>query len=109
MIIDHPQLTAICATLVEAREAETSQKKIKDENQELMKALVVGEIQMPAGETVEMPGFTISSVKGNPINKDERFRKYLIDAGVDPEVINAAAVFSKGEIGEDRLTVKRGK
>jgi len=85
------------------------QTKIKDDNRDIVKRIVEGEIEVAAGDGITMPGFTITFTKGSAVNKDERFRRFLVDAGVDPEVINAAAVFSQGEIGEDRMMVKRGK
>ncbi len=109
MELNHPELLVACNRLVNAREEEAVWTKIKKDSHALIEDLVDGEIEVPDGEGITMPGFVITFTKGRAINKDERFKEYLIRMDVDPEVIQAATTYSTEELGEGSLIVKRGK
>lgn len=99
--LDHPELSAACAKLVQARGV----KNQIEDTEKAQKAIIKTYLEeFPETKEFILPEYLIAWGENN-YQKAPVFKKYLIDSGVDPEVIQDATEAAKTK-GEPKLLVK---
>ena len=102
--LDHPGIAEACAKLVQAREIRQEMEKIEKEQKEIITVILE---EFPDTKKFTLLDHTIAW-RTTSTQKPAKFKKYLVDIGVDPEVIQDATEASKTE-GEPWLLVERKK
>jgi hypothetical protein len=102
--LDHPALAEACEKLVQAKKIRTQMTDIEEEQKIAIKALLA---DFPGTEKFTLPGHIIT-LGANVYQNAAVFKKHLLDAEVDPEIIQAATEAAK-TTREPKLLVKEKK
>lgn len=102
--LDHPALVALSGVYRHASDEISKLEKTKKKANEDIRTVLE---EFPDDKKFELPGFNIT--KGaNRYSNQATFRQYLIDHGVDPELISAANEAAMTD-GDYKLLVTKAK
>ena len=102
--LDHNLLATLCEVVTSMREKSKENGETENEAKEAVRNILT---EFPGVKRFATPNHLITWGENN-YSDSKKFRKYLVDHGVDPEVIQAATGAAKTQ-GQPKLWIERRK